>query len=1853
MRKFKIFLTAMFAVFFLFSLTFNIASNQKGYTASEKSELKWNGDIAASTFLTIPDNDGYEDITTLDQNFAGSGTVGSPYIIYTAQELALLASLVNSGTEPYSNTGVYYKLGADISLNNYGSNFNGGKGWASIGSYYGPFNGNFDGAGHKITNLYMSNPDSSFGGLFGNVNDSTIKNLHIENANIIAYNYVGGIAGSIYGDINNCSFTGTISAAGGIAGGIAGFIGGDISNCYSTVNISGGNTSIGGIAGDLSCGNITNCYSTGNISGEFTVGGIAGLNWGYVTNCYSACTVSGIDDVGGIVGISRGNVVDCVAVNPKVSSQNHAGRIGTLTGGGTLNYTYARSDMKDIYDSSTSWFNIGQENLDGQDITLQTAYTAAFYTNESNWGGVWDTDIWIIKDGYLPYFKGSNEFISLTLNNPATVTITSGARLEVRFIAPADGIYEFESSNRGTLDPKAYVNLTGSSAYDDDSAGNLNYRFQRTLTAGQIFTYYSGVYNDYTTSNGSYTVNVVKIKANGSVSVSIIGWTYGDASNSPVPLIITGDYTNPSFQYKVQGAADSTYDATVPTTAGNYTVKVSYAATDNYNVATATYNFTISKASRSHTVSLTGWTYGQAANNPSVSGTVAESAAVTYYYDTSSTGSFTLTTKPTNAGTYYVKAHIAETANYNALTTAAVSFTITKANGAVSVSMTGWTVGQTASNPTSTITIGDYTNPTYQYKVQGTADSTYTSTKPSTAGNYTVRVTYAATANYNEVTATANFTIFNTAYILTLNNPIFITITSGDRREVIFTAPSAGTYVFESTNRNGLDPKAYINLTGSSAYDDDSGSDIRNYKFQQMLTAGQTFIFYSGVYNDTASSNGSYTVSVVKIKADGSVSVGITGWTYGQSPNNPVPAITTGDYTNPTYQYKEQNADDTAYTATAPTTAGNYTVRANFAATANYNEATATANFTISKANRSHTVSLTGWTYGQTANNPSVLGTVAESAAVTFYYDTSASGSFTSTTKPTNAGTYYVKAQIAESANYNALTTAAAQFTISKANGEVSVNMAGWIVGQTASNPVPTIITGDYTNPTYHYKIQGANDSTYSTTKPSVVGNYTVRLTYSVTANYNEATATANFSISNKATRTGDSVTMADWTYNGTASNPIPSFGPAGSTTVTYQYQGTASTVYPLSGTKPTNAGTYKVIATFAETAGYSSATAEANFTILKANGAIVTASLTGWTYGNAANNPSVSGNPSTEQTIPSYEYQFNQTGSWTTTKPTTSGTHNVRAVFTASANYNALTTAAATFTILKANRSHMASLSGWTYGQAANNPSVLGTVAESAVVTYYYDTSATGTFISTTKPTNAGTYYVKAYIAETTNYNALTTEAVSFTIAKANGAVSVSITGWTVGQTASNPTSTITTGDYTNPTYQYKVQGSEDSTYISTKPTTAGNYTVRVTYAATANYNEVTATANFTISNKAAGTGSVTMESWMYNTTASIPLISYGTAGVRGVTYLYQGTGSTSYNTATRPVNAGTYKLTVTFEETSTHLSSTAEANFTISKANRSHTVSLMGWLYGQEANNPSISGTVAENAAVTYFYDISIAGQFLSTTKPTTAGTYYVKAYVAASANYNEQWTNAASFIITLVKLMRDNTLTINGWVYGKIANEPYVGTVAEGAFVTYYYDTSLSGAFLSTIKPSLPGIYFVKAYIAESNTYLGLETNIVQFTISKASYNMNGVKFEDKVVKYDGNSHSIEVTGLPKGLEAEYINNGKTEKGTYTITVRFKSTDENYVAPPDMMATLIINETGTMSYVGQNNTDDGGFGYLIWLPIGFGATLILSIMLLIIGKRNSKRNKAKRDLVLQKVDSYGVSYNMSANDTNRRQR
>lgn len=194
------------------------------------------------------------------------------------------------------------------------------------------FGGSFDGQGHTIHNVSITDSLSP-AGLFGVVQaGGSVRSLHVVGTVTPSGDgrSVGGIAGENNGAIEKCSFTGTVS----------------------------GQVYVGGIAGHTGAsGSILACETRGAVIGDSMTGGITGYNEGLLADCTnSACiNVESTDprldledldltpdlsklgqanagassaDTGGIAGYSAGTLSDCV--NHGAVGYQH---IGYNTGG--------------------------------------------------------------------------------------------------------------------------------------------------------------------------------------------------------------------------------------------------------------------------------------------------------------------------------------------------------------------------------------------------------------------------------------------------------------------------------------------------------------------------------------------------------------------------------------------------------------------------------------------------------------------------------------------------------------------------------------------------------------------------------------------------------------------------------------------------------------------------------------------------------------------------------------------------------------------------------------------------------------------------------------------------------------------------------------------------------------------------------------------------------------------------------------------------------------------------------------------------------------------------------------------------------------------------------------------------------------------------------------------------------------------------------------------------------------------------------------------------------------------------------------------------------------------------------
>ncbi|HCL21242.1 MAG TPA: hypothetical protein DHW47_04800 [Oscillibacter sp.] len=464
-------------------------------------------------------------------------------------------------------------------------------------------------------------------------------------------------------------------------------------------------------------------------------------------------------------------------------------------------------------------------------------------------------------------------------------------------------------------------------------------------------------------------------------------------------------------------------------------------------------------------------------------------------------------------------------------------------------------------------TFGDVTGTlTYSYDGATSYDAIVKKLKTLHLGDTgDIGYTYTADGNYTGIiTGKLHFTVVNLP------------------AATITTAPAAKTgLTFNGTEQVLVNAGSGI-TGGTLQYKLDGGS--YNAELPKATNAGSYTVYYKVKGNNTThsdSSEQSFTVTIAPKTVTAAVSVEPTSYTYtGEAIVPTTVTVKDGTTVIPASEYTVTYGNNT--------NAGKATVTVKDQDGGNY-VVSGTATFTITKAELSGvTVSLKGWTYGDTAKTPTVSGNLGD-GNVTYQYKADNASTYTSTV-PTNAGTYTVKATVAESANYKA-ATATGSFTIAPktvTNAAVTLSQTSYAYTGRAFQPSVTVKDGTTVIP--------ASEYTVAYTGNTNVGTATVTVSDRAGGNY-VVSGTATFTIT-KAALSGVSVSLIGWTYGDTAKTPTVS-GNLGNANVTYQYKAADAADETYTNVVPTNAGTYTVKATVAESANYAAATATRNFTIV------------------------------------------------------------------------------------------------------------------------------------------------------------------------------------------------------------------------------------------------------------------------------------------------------------------------------------------------------------------------------------------------------------------------------------------------------------------------------------------------------------------------------------------------------------------------------------------------------------------------------------------------------------------------------
>ena len=956
-------------------------------------------------------------------------------------------------------------------------------------------------------------------------------------------------------------------------------------------------------------------------------------------------------------------------------------------------------------------------------------------------------------------------------------------------------------------------------------------------------------------------------------------------------------------------------------------------------------------------------------------------------------------------------------------------------------------------------------------------------------------------------------------------------------------------------------------------------------------------------------------------KLTGSVSMDVSDNVYLQTPVFAVGGLAQEEYTLFYYGASNDgtwNVEEGAASEEAPTLAGQYFVIVRFTGNTNYTAEDFIFGFEIERARYTSSVQIENWMFGTQASAPEVTNNPENAVPVWYYGGTSNDGTWDavsgSTAAPTQAGYYTVYAYFPETANYASCTTAAVSFSISRARVALSVSIEDWTYGSDASvYEVSGYGEGEQSVSVRYDSITVYDGTTYigQEQAPEKAGYYRLTASVAETANYLAATATDMFYIL-RATLTL-SVTMDSWTYGETAGTPgwtIEGMDtlPEGAQ-LTWHYDGAAyDGSWSAGPVRPTAAGTYTVSATLSQSANYQAAVSEgASFEIRRASYTLdgITFEDLTQTYSGSAYAIAITGElPVGLDGIPvTVTYAYNGGTSSAPYRMTDAGVYAITATLSSeSENYEAIEwSREATLTI-----EARAVAVRWDRTEYTYNGS------EQEVTAYYLDVNGERQelFVAIEGEDafrDAGPYNATAsFLAEDTNYR-LTDTAVQLTMNRLAVTVTIRNQSATYGdadvaspELTAQASEELPDGDAA--VYRLFVEGIAADGKVH-----AGTYVItgEVLEEAERNYAIHFVDGSYTVERRLI-TVNITAGGGTYGETITPAQISSVHTLVEGDTqeealapflvWNYSGTANdgTTWSAATAPTLAGSYSVTLTLAGTAGEVSCDymmmpVSAGFTVARQTIAPPV-LAGLPYSGEEQSIMPQATEALSA-INDGNIIAVlgTGEFTGT----QAGQYIISFLLNDPANY--RWNGIAvgtaevSVVWQIHAIGSDGMFvsapTLMSWTYDNTAHLPTGSVLSIGelqfpdAQIVYVYAATDSDnpADYRYDPYTDAGTYYVRAYVAATNDHADVYSSATEYTIEKATYELDGISFTGDRVTYNGAPHSISIEGtLPTGLDGigvvpTYTLGGQesvtplrlTDTGVYTITVTLSSASRNYEA------------------------------------------------------------------------------------------
>lgn len=387
---------------------------EQSYYLTLAQDVKMGGGIL--TEITVSDASAWTAFSPLN----GQGTEAAPYILNAPEHLEKMFELMEEGKT------TWFELGADIDMK-------GVLSWNPL-NIIAPYSNaiNFDGKGHTISNFACESGvyPSFFGVLNGTVKNvtfdgakiegsgktgviagylgtnigtteapeyvsATLTGVTVQNSEVIADSYAGGIAGQVYSPsvikdchVKNTKVTSTGERVGGLIGqlGVTNFaVNATMEDCTAEDVTLEASKNVGGVVG-VSYNDISRCTASGHVTHnvestkEVSLGGLVGhLEKANATDC-SASTVIELTingrSIGGFVGTFKGGKIErCFSTGNVIGKyRNNGGFVGLVQASAvtaTIENCYSTGDV-----SSNSYMGGFAGLIDGQPeaVTITNCY---------------------------------------------------------------------------------------------------------------------------------------------------------------------------------------------------------------------------------------------------------------------------------------------------------------------------------------------------------------------------------------------------------------------------------------------------------------------------------------------------------------------------------------------------------------------------------------------------------------------------------------------------------------------------------------------------------------------------------------------------------------------------------------------------------------------------------------------------------------------------------------------------------------------------------------------------------------------------------------------------------------------------------------------------------------------------------------------------------------------------------------------------------------------------------------------------------------------------------------------------------------------------------------------------------------------------------------------------------------------------------------------------------------------------------------------------------------------------------------------------------------------------------------